>query len=89
MKPGKWRALDKTWPVVSLVDQIERLKTSVRAKVEHPFRVFKRQLGHVRVRYRGLTKNTPQLKTLVALANLWLARKKLLVLDGQVRLKMA
>jgi IS5 family transposase len=43
----------------------------------------------VKVRYRGLAKNTAQLKTLFALANLWLARKKLLVLDGQVRLKTA
>jgi IS5 family transposase len=89
MKPGKRRALDKTRPVDSLIDQIERLKASVRAKVEHPFRVVKRQFGHVKVRYRGLAKNTAQLKTLFALANLWLARKKLLVLDGQVRLKTA
>jgi IS5 family transposase len=89
MKPGKRRALDKTRPVDSLIDQIERLKASVRAKVEHPFRVVKRQFGHVKVRYRGLAKNTAQLKTLFALANLWLARKKLLVLDGKVRLKAA
>jgi IS5 family transposase len=34
----------------ALVDQIEKLKASVRAKVEHPFRVIKRQFGHVKVR---------------------------------------
>jgi transposase, IS5 family len=30
----------------------------VRAKVEHPFRVIKRQFGYTKVRYRGLAKNT-------------------------------
>jgi IS5 family transposase len=89
MRPGKRRALDKAHPVDSLIDEIERLKASVRAKVEHPFRVIKRQFGHVKVRYRGLAKNTAQLKTLFALTNLWMARKKLLALDGQVRLKTA
>jgi len=39
-------------------------KASIRAKVEHPFRVIKRQFGHVKVRYRGLAKNTAQLHTL-------------------------
>jgi len=57
----------------------------VRAKVEHPFRVIKRQFGHVKVRYRGLRKNTAQLITLFALSNLWMARKKLDVLYGHVR----
>ncbi|GEM_PF-3443281 len=43
--------------------------------LEHPFRVIKRQFGHVKVRYRGLGKNTAQLHTLFALSNLWMARK--------------
>jgi IS5 family transposase len=85
MRPGKRKALDKTKPVQGLMDQIERLKASIRAKVEHPFRVVKRQFGHVKVRYRGLKKNTAQLTTLFALSNLWMARTKLLALDGQVR----
>ena len=42
--------------------------------MEHPFRVIKQQFGRVKVRYRGLVKNTAQLKTLFALSNLWLAR---------------
>jgi IS5 family transposase len=74
MRPGKRKALDKTHPVQSVIDQIERLKASIRAKVEHPFRVIKRQFGHVKVRYRGLKKNTAQLTTLFALSNLWMAR---------------
>jgi IS5 family transposase len=89
MGPGKRRALDKNKVVDNLIDQVERLKASVRAKVEHPFRVIKRQFGHVKVRYRGLKKNTAQLTTMFALSNLWMVRKKLLVLDGQLRPKAA
>jgi IS5 family transposase len=77
MRPGKRRALDKTDEVGRLLDEVERLKASVRAKVEHPFRVIKRQFGHVKVRYRGLMKNTAQLVTLFALSNLWMARREL------------
>ena len=78
MRPGKRKALDKSDPIDALTDKIEKLKASVRAKVEHPFRVIKRQFGFVKVRYRGLVKNTAQLKTLFALSNLWMARKRIL-----------
>ena len=50
----------------------------VRAKVEHPFRVLKRQFGYTRTRYRGLAKNRAHLFTLFALGNLFLIRRKLL-----------
>jgi len=63
----------------------ERRKASVRAKVEHPFRVIKRQFGLVKVRFRGLDKNTGHLLTLFALSNLWMARKKLMTMMGAVR----
>ena len=53
---------------------------SVRAKVEHPFRVLKCQWGYRKVRYRGLAKNTAQLWSLFGLANVYLARRKLLAL---------
>jgi IS5 family transposase len=88
MRPGKRRALDKNTPCGEHTDKIEKIKASIRAKVEHPFRVIKRQFGHVKVRYRGLAKNTAQLKTLFALSNLWMVRAKLLVLDGVVRPKV-
>ena len=78
MRPGKRRALDKTRRSHQLIDELERFKASVRAKVEHPFRVIKRQFGHVKVRYRGLKKNTAQLVTLFALSNLWMVRRKLM-----------
>ena len=78
MRPGKRKLLDKTRLVDDLSEQIERIKASIRAKVEHPFRVIKRQFGHVKVRYRGLVKNTAQLHTLFALSNLWMVRRTLM-----------
>jgi IS5 family transposase len=77
MRPGKRRALDKSRESNRLIDELEKLKASIRAKVEHPFRVIKRQFGHLKVRYRGLAKNTAQLHTLFALSNLWMARRQL------------
>lgn len=62
----------------ALLDKAEKLNVSVRAKVEHPFRVIKRQFGFIKVRYRGLKKNTAQLNTLFALSNLWMVRSKLM-----------
>lgn len=77
MRPGLRKLLDKADPMDALTNQVERIKASIRAKVEHPFRVIKRQFGHVKVRYRGLAKNTAQLHTLFALANLWIVRRRL------------
>ena len=51
--------------------QINCIIAMVRAKVEYPFRVIKRQLGHAKTRYRGLSKNRAQLFTLFALGNLF------------------
>jgi transposase, IS5 family len=76
MKPGKRRLLDRHDPAQRLADQLETIKARIRAKVEHPFRVIKRQFGHVKVRYRGLAKNTAQLHTLFALSNLWMVRHR-------------
>ena len=77
MRPGKRRQLDKADPIERITEELEHIKARIRAKVEHPFRVIKRQFGHVKVRYRGLAKNTAQLHTLFALANLWMARRRL------------
>ena len=89
MRPGRRQALDLSSPLAAMIDKVEQIKASIRAKVEHSFRVIKRQFGHVKVRYRGLKKNTAQLNTLFALVNLWMARKKLDILDGPVRQKTA
>ena len=78
MRQGKRKALRKTDAADVLIDAAEKLKASVRAKVEHPFRVIKRQFGYVKTRYRGLKKNTQQLITLFAPGNLWIVRSQLL-----------
>ena len=82
MRPGKRKALDKNDPRDALTDKIEKAKAGIRAKVEHPFRVIKRQFGYVKTRYRGLKKNTAQLVTLFALSNLWMVRGKLMEARG-------
>ena len=76
MRPGKRKALDKeNNPLDALIDLLEKTKAGIRAKVEHPCRVLKRQCGYTKVRYRGLKKNTLQIKTLFALSNLWMASR--------------
>jgi len=82
MKPSVRRKWKRTPRIGWMIELAERHKASVRAKVGHPFRVLKRQFGYTKVRYRGLRKNTAQLKTLFALVNLWLARHRILALTG-------
>jgi IS5 family transposase len=62
--------------------KINRLLARLRARVEHPFRVLKCQFGYRKVRYRGIRKNAAALTTKFALANLYLARRQLLVMAG-------
>src|SRR5207249_12294781 len=57
-----------------------RTKSRVRSKVEHVFAVMKLKFGFVKLRFRGLKKNATQLFAVCALVNLYLARKKLLLL---------
>ena len=79
MRPGKRQTLKNAGGAMGeLLDKAEKLKAGVRAKVEHPFRVIKRQFGYVKVRYRGLAKNAAQIATLFALSNVWMARHRLL-----------
>ena len=58
------------------------MKASVRAKVEHPFHVVKNLFRHKKVRYKGLAKNAAQLFSLFALANLVLAKRRLLAIHA-------
>jgi IS5 family transposase len=67
----------------------EKRKASIRARVEHPFRVIKCQFKLTKVRFRGLMKNTAHIVTLFALSNLWMVRRKLLALAGSMRLQYA
>lgn len=61
-----------------LVCGIECCKAQLRAYVEHPFHVVKNLFKHRKVRYRGLAKNTAQLHSLFALANLVITKRALL-----------
>ncbi|MBX6091594.1 IS5 family transposase, partial [Pseudomonas aeruginosa] len=81
-----YQQLSKRSPLYKAKRKIEKAKAQVRAKVEHPFRVIKRQFGYTKVRFRGLAKNTAQLITLFALSNLWMVRRHLLANTGEVRL---
>ena len=78
-RPSSYKKHGKQSLIGSLRRKIEYAKAQVRAKVEHPFRVIKRQFGYTKVRFRGLMKNTAQQATLFALSNLWIMRKRLLV----------
>lgn len=55
----------------------EKLKASIRAKVEHPFHIIKNIFKHKKTRYKGLQKNHTQLNMLFALSNLYMVKEKL------------
>jgi len=79
-----WRVQDKAKPKGSLGAGLSasqkkrnRRNSGIRARVEHVFRIVKRQFGYTKVRYRGLAKNTAQVMTLIGLANLYALRRRL------------
>ena len=63
------------------IDELERSKnrnkSRVRARVEHVFAVIKRLWGFSKVRYRGLAKNATRSLVALGLANIYLARQRL------------
>lgn len=63
-RPGKRKALCK------VERETEKLKSSIRAQVEHSFARIKQQFGYTKVRYRGLNKNTNRLYLLAGFSNL-------------------
>ncbi|WP_345549603.1 transposase, partial [Microbulbifer aestuariivivens] len=66
MRPGKRSQLSNSDPL----SEVEKIKASIRAKVEHCFYRVKRQFGYDKVRYRGLAKNTNRLYLLAGFTNL-------------------
>jgi IS5 family transposase len=54
MRPSLRRELNPFIEPDFVAERVEKMKASIRAKVEHPFRVLKRQFGFTKVRYRGL-----------------------------------
>ena len=73
MRPGHRRKLEPG----SREALAEKVKASVRAKVEHPFLRLKRLFGYAKVRYRGLAKNAERLALLFGLGNLLTAEGQL------------
>ena len=66
MKPGQRRKLaPDSWETMA-----EKVKASIRAKVEHPFLDVKRIHGYAKLRYRSLSKNQERLALLQGLSNL-------------------
>ena len=57
MRPGRRKALDLGSPLAAMIDRSQQILAGIRAKVEHPFRVIKRQFGLNKVHYRGLQQN--------------------------------
>lgn len=71
-RPGKRKQMSK------MALSVEKIKASIRAKVEHPFRRIKQQFGYTKVRYRGLKKNHNRLQVLAAFSNLLTCKNRLL-----------
>jgi transposase, IS5 family len=65
-------------PLTEADKRNNRTKSGVRAKMEHIFRVLKRQFGFTKVRYRGLDKNANPLFAALALVNIVMAKRRLL-----------
>jgi len=76
MKPGTLRGMAEG-PLKAMTRICERLKARVRARVEHPYHVIKNLFGYRKVSYRGLAKNAARAKVHAALANLYIAKRRL------------
>jgi transposase, IS5 family len=70
--PGGNRNLSPRWR------RINRARSRMRARCEHPFRVVKQLWGFDKTRYRGIAKNLARAQAMFALANLYALRRRLL-----------
>lgn len=61
------------------LDEAERVKARIRARVEHPFHILKNLFKYKKVSYRGLAKNASRHTMLFALANLVIVKTQLLM----------
>ena len=64
----------KQRPLTEANKRFNHRMSSIRARVEHVFRVIKRQFGYTKVRYKGIAKNAAQVFSLIGLTNLYLGR---------------
>jgi transposase, IS5 family len=76
MKPGTLRGMAEG-PLKVLTQICERIKARVRGRVEHPYHVIKNLFSYRKVSCRGLAKNAARAKIHAALANLYIARRRL------------
>ncbi|MDR1163272.1 MAG: IS5 family transposase [Candidatus Accumulibacter sp.] len=67
----------KKYPLTKANKRFNHKMSSIRARVEHIFRVIKRQFGYTKARYKGIMKNATQVFSLIGLTNLYLARRAL------------
>jgi len=81
MQPGKRKLLSDS-ALGQMIEKVEKIKASIRAKVEHPFHVVKNLFRHKKARYKGLAKNHAQLLSLFGLASLVIAKRQLLAIHG-------
>ena len=80
----EWRVAARKGVLKTMTEHdraLESRKASVRAKVEHPFLIVKRDFGFTKTRYRGIGKNLNHLNVLFASAN-WLMRARAVALMG-------
>lgn len=80
-----WGVMEKAKPkkkLSSTQNKQNKKHAAIRSKVEHPFRIIKCQFGYRKTRYRGIQKNADQVFSLMALANLYHVRQKLLIPTG-------
>jgi len=80
----EWRVAARKGVLKTMTEHdrgLESRKAAVRAKVEHPFLIIKRDFGFTKTRYRGIGKNLNHLQMLFASAN-WLMRARAVTLAG-------
>jgi transposase, IS5 family len=65
-------------PTADIERMVNRSKSQVRSRVEHVFAVVKKLWGFGKVRYRGLAKNATRAFVALGLANIYMARKRLM-----------
>lgn len=75
MRPGKRHALDPECELHQLLDKAGKLKASIRATVERPFREVKQQFGSAKVRNRGPAKYTARMTMRFTLGHWWMVHR--------------
>ena len=81
MQQGKRKQLSDS-PLGQMLKRVEKIQSSIRAKVGDPLHVIKNLSRHKRTRYRGLPENHAQLYSLLGLANLVIVKQQLLAIHA-------